>query len=80
MAHKKTRAPETTLKETEYLKALAAAAKPVGVKLDDGRELTGVVEFFDATFLRLTREGEPNLFLFKDRVKYLWELDSSSSV
>ena len=34
-----------------------------------------MIEFFDESFLRLTREGEPNLFIYKHDVKYLWELE-----
>ena len=30
-----------------------------------------------SSFIRLTREGEPNLFLFKHDIKYLYEADSS---
>lgn len=44
------------------------------VRLSDNQEVDGVVEFYDATFIRITRTGEPNLFLFKHDIKYLYEL------
>jgi host factor-I protein len=46
----------------------------VRVRLSDNQEVDGVVEFYDATFIRITRNGEPNLFLFKHDIKYLYEL------
>ena len=47
------------------------------VRLSDNQEVEGVVEFYDATFIRLTREGAPNLFLYKQDLKYLYELAHS---
>ena len=44
------------------------------VKLVDGEEVTGTIEYYDNSFIRLTREGAPNLFIFKHDIKYLLEL------
>lgn len=70
----KTKAPEQTLEEVKYLRSLAENRIPVRVRLADNEEVEGIVEFYDANFIRLTREGEPNLFLFKHDIKYLYEL------
>lgn len=43
------------------------------VRLTNDEEVSGTVEFFDSAFIRLTRHGEPNLFLFKHDIKYLYE-------
>lgn len=43
------------------------------VKLLGGEEVTGTVEYYDQSFIRLTREGEPNLFVFKHDIQYLQE-------
>jgi len=40
----------------------------------DGEEVSGRIEFYDQHFIRLTRDGAPNLFLYKHEIKYLWEL------
>lgn len=72
-AKSKTRAPDTTHKENDYLQDLVGRKCTVTVKLEDNSECDGVVEFFDATFLRLTRDGDPNLFIYKDQIKYLFE-------
>ena len=45
----------------------------VRVKLTGGEEVAGVIEYYDQSFIRLTREGEPNLFIFKHDIKYIME-------
>ncbi len=68
------KAPDHTHHEVEYLKDLIDKKARVHVKLVDNEEVDGIVEFYDARFIRLTREGKPNLFLFKHDIKYLYEL------
>ena len=68
------RAQEQTLEEVRYLKRLIEHATPVRVKLADGEEVTGTIEYYDHSFIRLTRKNEPNLFIFKHDIKYLMEL------
>jgi len=68
------KAPEQTLAEVRYLKQLIEQRTTVRVRLSDNQEVEGIVEFYDTGFLRLTREGEPNLFLYKHDIKYLYEL------
>ena len=43
------------------------------VKMLDGEEVDGVIEYYDHSFIRLTREGQPNLFIFKHDIKYIKE-------
>ncbi len=68
------KAPDQTFEEVKYLRHLIDDRVPVRVRLSDNQEVDGVVEFYDATFIRITRTGEPNLFLFKHDIKYLYEL------
>ena len=75
MAGSKTKAPEKTFEEARYLRYLAENRVPVRVRLTDNSELHGIVEFYDVTFIRLTRAGEPNLFVFKHDIKYLYEVE-----
>lgn len=67
--------PDQTFEEAKYLRRLIERATPVCVKLIDGEEIRGKVEFYDATFIRVTREGAPNLFIFKHDIKYLHEIE-----
>ncbi len=68
------KAPDQTFEEVKYLRHLIDDRVPVRVRLSDNQEVDGVVEFYDATFIRITRTGEPNLFLFKHDIQYLYEL------
>ena len=69
------KAPDHTYQESRYLQHLVEQRVPVRVRLSDNQEVEGVVEFYDTHFIRLTRTGAPNLFLFKQDLKYLYELN-----
>ena len=43
------------------------------VKLTDGEEVSGTIEYYDHSFIRLTRTDGPNLFIYKHEIKYLVE-------
>jgi host factor-I protein len=66
-------APETTFREAEYIDRLSKSRTPVVVKLTDGEEVRGWIEYYDKDIIRITRETQPNLFIYKNRVKYLYE-------
>jgi len=76
MSKSKTRAPDQTLEETKYLRHLAESQSDVTVKLSNNEEYTGRIEFFDSSFIRLTRADSPNLFIYKHDIKYLYEVDN----
>lgn len=73
MAKAKTLAPDITLAEPRYLRALIDGKIPVVMKLVSNETLHGLVEYYDRHFIRLTREGGPNLFVYKHEIKYLFE-------
>ena len=68
-----TKAPEQTFEEIKYLKRLIENHTPIRIKLADNEEVRGVIEYYDKRFMRVTREGAPNLFVFKHDIKYLVE-------
>ena len=41
--------------------------------------VTGTVEYYDQRFIRITRKGEANLFIFKHDIKYFYEGQRSMS-
>jgi host factor-I protein len=65
--------PDDTHQEAAYLKMLGEKQLPVRVKLLDGSVLSGWIEYYDRRMVRLTREGEPNLFIFKHEIAYIAE-------
>jgi host factor-I protein len=69
----KARVPESTYEEVRYLRHLIEDETPICVRLSTNEEIHGTVEYYDAAFIRLTRKGEPNLFVYKHDIKYLYE-------
>jgi host factor-I protein len=65
--------PEETSEEAVYLKALGEKQRPVSVKLNGGEIVQGWIEYYDKNMIRLTREGAPNLFIFKHEIMYIAE-------
>jgi len=41
------------------------------VTLESGEELRGIIEWYDRDCIKLTREGAPNLMIFKRFIKYV---------
>jgi host factor-I protein len=70
--HKGAPAGETG-QEALYLKSLSDRQIPVLVKLRDGEVVNGWIEYFDDMMLRLTREGKPNLFIYKAQIRTITE-------
>ncbi len=69
----KTPPPEDTFEEAAYLKQLGENQTPVTIKLRDGELIQGWVEYHDKNMVRVTREGAPNLFIFKHEIMYIAE-------
>ena len=69
----KTPPPEDTFEEALYLKLLGEKQKTVAIKLNGGETVKGWIEYYDRDMIRLTREGEPNLFIFKHEIMYIAE-------
>lgn len=69
----KTPPPGETGQEALYLRSLSDRKVPVSVKLRDGEIVKGWIEYFDDGMLRLTREGKPNLFIYKHQIRTITE-------
>lgn len=65
---------ENTNAEAQYLLGLVQSKTPVVVKLISGETLEGWIEYMDKNFIRLTRRDQPNLFVYKDQIKYVLEM------
>lgn len=66
--------PQTeTGQEAIYLHSLSEKQTPVVVQLRDGEALHGWIEYFDDRMIRLTREGQPNLFIYKRQILTITE-------
>ena len=70
----KSKAPAQTFEEPKYLRELVENRTPIHIKLISDEDVEGVIEYWDADFLRLTRTDEPNLFIYKEQIKYFYEM------
>jgi host factor-I protein len=66
--------PGDTGQESLYLRFLSDKQVTVSVKLRDGESVSGWIEYFDDRMIRLTREGKPNLFIYKHQIRTITEL------
>ena len=68
---KKPAPPETTHAENFYWVKQMQSHTPMAVVLEDGEVLRGTVEWYDRDCIKLTRQGSPNLLIFKRVIKYV---------
>jgi host factor-I protein len=71
--HSKAPPPGETGQEALYLRSLSERQISVTVKLRGGEMVRGWIEYFDDGMLRLTREGKPNLFIYKHQIETISE-------
>jgi len=70
----KTPPPGETGQEALYLRSLSDRQVNVQIKLRDGETVRGWIEYFDDGMLRLTRDGKPNLFIYKHQIRTITEV------
>lgn len=70
---KKQAPPDTTNAENFYYVKQMQSKTPVVIVLQDGEELNGVLEWYDKTCLKLTRDEGPNLLVYKSYIKYIYK-------
>ena len=70
--HKGAPPDQTNAESFSYLKQMQART-PVVVRLVDGEELRGWIEWYDKDAIKLNRESAPNLLLQKHAIKYLYK-------
>ncbi len=63
---------QTNAEEFYYLKQMAART-PMVVVLRGGEELRGWIEWYDKNSLKLNRNREPNLMIFKQDIRYMFK-------
>src|SRR5437899_4319153 len=68
---KKPAPPETTHAENFYWVKQMQSHTPMAVVLQDGEVLRGTIEWYDRDCIKLTRQGSPNLLIFKPVIKYV---------
>lgn len=70
-APKRSSPPDQTNAENFYYLKQMQSKTVMSIVLRDGEVLTGVIEWYDKDCLKVNREGEPNLLVFKSNIKYM---------
>ena len=70
---KKPAPPEVTHAENFYWVKQMQGRTSMVVVLETGEELRGAVEWYDRDCIKLTRNGAPNLMVFKRFIKYVYK-------
>ena len=71
---KKTTPPDQTNAENFYYLKQMQSKTLMTIVLKDGEVLKGVIEWYDKGCLKVNREGEPNLLVFKSNIKYMYKV------
>ena len=71
--NKKPAPPEMTHAENFYWVKQMQSHTPMAVVLEDGEVLRGTIEWYDRDCIKLTRQGNPNLLIFKRVIKYVYK-------
>lgn len=78
-AKRKMHPPTDTHAESYYYLKQMNKKTAVAVVLADGEILQGSVEWYDRSCIKLTRQNEPNLLIYKANIKYIYKLEEEDS-
>lgn len=70
---KKATPPDQTNAENFYYLKQMQSKTPMTIVLKDGETLKGIIEWYDKGCLKVNREGEPNLLIYKSNIKYMYK-------
>jgi sRNA-binding regulator protein Hfq len=65
--------PDQTNAESFYYVKQMATRTPMVIVLSDGETIQGIIEWYDKTCLKITREDGPNLLLYKPSIRYMYK-------
>ena len=57
----------------EALHLAGGLQTPMVIVLEDGEVIRGVIEWYDKGCLKVNREGDPNILLYKSCIKYMYK-------
>ena len=71
--------PEFTGAEAAYLFRNKEARAPMVVRLSDGEEVRGIIEYYDRDMVKINRDDGPNVFIRKAHIRYMHKDESSGA-
>ena len=76
---KKPAPPELTHAENFYWVKQMQSRTPMTVVMESGESLHGIIEWYDRDCIKLTRDGAPNLMIFKRHIRYVHKEEEDGS-
>ncbi len=73
MSPRKSAPPEQTNAENFYYQKQMQSKTPMVLVLRDGEEIHGIIEWYDRNCIKVNRNGQPNLMIYKPSIKYLYK-------
>jgi len=65
--------PEQTNAENFYYQKQMQAKTPMVIVLSDGEEIHGIIEWYDSRCIKVNRNGQSNLMIYKPSIKYMFK-------
>ncbi len=73
----KSKPPYETHAENYYYLKQMKMKTPMIIVMSDGEIIKGKIEWYDRDVIKVNREGEPNLVIFKHAIKYMLKDEDS---
>jgi host factor-I protein len=70
--------PEQTNAENFYYQKQMQSKTPMVIVLGDGEEIHGMIEWYDKSCIKVTRNGQSNLLIYKPAIKYMFKEGENS--
>lgn len=70
--------PEQTNAENFYYQKQMQSKTPMVIVLRDGEEIHGNIEWYDKSCLKVARNGQSNLLIYKPAIKYMFKEGENS--
>jgi host factor-I protein len=73
LLQKKGAPPEQTHAESFYYQKQMQSHTTMVIVLKDGEEIQGCIEWYDRSCIKVNRNGQPNLLIYKLNIKYMYK-------
>jgi RNA chaperone Hfq len=70
--------PENTSAEAFYYVKQMTNHTPMVVVLDSGEQLRGHIEWYDRNCIKVNREGNPNLLVYKHAIRFMYKQEEET--
>jgi host factor-I protein len=75
---RKSAPPEQTNAENFYYQKQMQSKTPMVIVLGDGEEIHGMIEWYDKSCIKVNRNGQTNLLIYKPAIKYMYKEGENS--